>query len=263
MKERIQKVLAAAGVESRRHIEEMIRQGRVTVNGKVMVDLPILIDPQKDKIKVDDEPVRLKVEKEELVYVLMNKPKNVFTTNVAQGEQLRAIDLLPPGFPRVFPVGRLDHESKGLLILTNDGELTHQLTHAKFGVPKTYKVTCDGYVDQATIDELQEGVWLADPHKGGFKTGRSRAKVVKRTRDKTILELTLREGRNRQIRRMLAKTGHKVRELTRVSMGPLTLAKLEPGKFRMLTPREVKELKGFPQKMQKLREERMKQKKPK
>jgi pseudouridine synthase len=248
MKERIQKVLANAGVASRRNVEEMIIQGRVAVNGRVMSELPILIDPAKDKVTVDDEPVKLHGKgAEKRVYILMNKPRGVYSTNVAQGEQTRAIDLLPPDMPqRVYPVGRLDAESRGLLLLTNDGELTNQLTHPRYGVAKTYKATVDGFVPPQVIQQLQEGVWLADPKTGkGFKTGRSRIKVVKKGRDKSVLEITIREGRNRMVRRMLAKLGHKVRDLTRVRMGPLTLHGLEPGEFRPLTPREVKELKAL------------------
>src|SRR5256714_1076350 len=250
MKERIQKVLANAGVASRRNVEEMVQQGRVAVNGRVVTELPILIDPAKDKVSVDDEPVKLRGQgSEKRVYLLMNKPKGVYSTNVAQGEQTRAIDLLPPDFAqRVYPVGRLDAESKGLLLLTNDGELTNQLTHPRYGVAKTYKAIVDGYVPPAIVEELQRGVWLADPKSGkGFRTGRSRIKIVKRMRDKSVLEITIREGRNRQVRRMLAKLGHKVRDLTRVRMGPLSLHGLEPGEVRMLTPREVRELKGLAQ----------------
>jgi 23S rRNA pseudouridine2605 synthase len=248
VKERIQKILANAGVASRRNVEEMILQGRVSVNGRVMSELPILIDPERDKVTVDDEPIRLKAKDvDRRIYLLMNKPKGVFSTNVAQGEQTRAIDLLPPDFrERVYPVGRLDAESRGLLLLTNDGELTNRLTHPRYGVAKTYKATVDGFVPPRVIEELQRGVWLADPTTGkGFRTGRSRIKVVKRMRDKSILEITIREGRNRQVRRMLAKLGHKVRDLTRVKMGPLTLHGLGPGDVRMLTPREVKELKAM------------------
>jgi 23S rRNA pseudouridine2605 synthase len=177
----------------------------------------------------------------------MNKPKGVYSTNVAQGEQTRAIDLLPPDFAhRVYPVGRLDAESRGLLLLTNDGELTNQLTHPRYGVPKTYKATVDGFVTPRVVQELSQGVWLADPKSGqGFRTGRSRIKIVKKSRDKSVLEITIREGRNRMVRRMLAKMGHKVRDLMRTRMGPLTLHGLEVGEVRMLTPREVKELKSL------------------
>jgi 23S rRNA pseudouridine2605 synthase len=248
MRERIQKVLANAGVASRRNVEEMIRQGRVAVNGKVRVDLPILIDPALDKVVVDDEPVRLdspRVAKR--FYFLLNKPKGVFTTNVAQGEQKLAIDLLPRGLPaRVYPVGQLESESKGLVLLTNDGELTNRLTHPRYGVAKTYRAIVDGFLKPETVAQLEKGVWLADPNTGGgFKTSLSRINVTKRLRDKSVLEITIREGRNRQVRRALAKFGHKVRELTRIRMGPLTLHGLDPGEFRELTPREVKELQSL------------------
>jgi 23S rRNA pseudouridine2605 synthase len=243
VKERIQKVLANAGVASRRNIEEMVQQGRVSVNGRVMTELPILIDPEKDKVAVDDEPVKLKGKAtERRVYLIMNKPKGVYSTNVAQGEQTRAIDLLPPDFPaRVYPVGRLDAESKGLLLLTNDGELTNQLTHPRYGIPKTYRAMVDGFVQNDAVEGLAKGVWLADPKTGkGFKTGRTHVRIVKRSRDKSQLELTLREGRNRQVRRMLARLGHKVRDLTRIKMGPLTLHGLGPGEFRPLTRRRAR-----------------------
>jgi 23S rRNA pseudouridine2605 synthase len=212
-------------------------------------------------VTVDDEPVKLKPRgggggsggraggkssgpAGKRLYLLMNKPKGVYSTNVAQGAQVRAIDLLPPNLPgRVYPVGRLDAESKGLLLLTNDGELTNRLTHPRYGVAKTYRAVVDGFVRPEITEELQKGVWLADTRSGqGFKTGRSRIKIVKRSRDKSILEITIREGRNRQVRRMLAQLGHKVRDLTRIRMGPLTLDGLPTGHVRPLTSREVREL---------------------
>ncbi len=249
MKERIQKVLANAGVASRRQIEEMVQQGRVSVNGKIMTELPILIDPERDKVRVDDELIKLSSSpRAGRVYFLLNKPRGVYSTNVAQGEQKRAIDLLPPGIPRVYPVGRLDADSRGLLLLTNDGELTNQLTHPRYGVPKTYRAVVDGYITPEAIEQLQKGIWLADPKKGvGFKTGRTQIKIVKRTRQKSILELTIREGRNRQVRRMLAKIGHKVRELMRIKMGPLRLDGLNPGEYRQLTSAEIRALKKLAQ----------------
>ncbi len=228
----------------------MVQQGRVAVNGRVVIDLPILIDPEKDKVTVDDQPVRLKGKSaERRVYLVMNKPKGVYSTNVAQGEQTRAIDLLPPDFPvRVYPVGRLDAESKGLLLLTNDGDLTNQLTHPRYGISKTYRAMVDGFVQNGAVEELSKGLWLADPKSGkGFKTGRAHVRIVKRGRDKSQLELTLREGRNRQVRRMLARLGHKVRDLTRVKLGPLTLKGLASGEFRPITPRELRELRDMAQ----------------
>lgn len=253
MKERIQKILANAGVASRRNIEEMVRQGRVSVNGKVMTDLPILIDPAHDRIVVDDEPIKITSGKGghanvgKRIYFLLNKPRGVYSTNVAQGAQVRAIDLLPKTIAgRVYPVGRLDAESRGLMLLTNDGELTNRLTHPRYGVSKTYRAVVDGHIDPAELLQLEKGIWLADQHSGkGFKTGRSRIRIVKRAREKTILEITIREGRNRQVRRMLASVGHKVRDLTRIKLGPLTLEGLNTGHFRELTPREVKALRGL------------------
>jgi 23S rRNA pseudouridine2605 synthase len=249
VKQRIQKVLGNAGVASRRAIEEMVQQGRIAVNGKVMYSLPILVDPERDKITVDDEAIKLRaMEKERRVYVLMNKPRGVYTTNLAQGEQTRAIDLLPPDFPRVYPVGRLDSETRGLLLLTNDGDLTNRLTHPRYGVPKTYRAVIDGLITPAVVEQLKGGIWVADPKsKKGYKTGRSNIKIVRRSKQQSILEITIREGRNGMVRRMLARVGHKVRDLMRTRMGPLTLHKLAPGQSRMLTAQEVRELKKTPQ----------------
>lgn len=244
MKERLQKLLAAAGVASRRSVEEMVLQGRITVNGRPVTSLPVMVDPQKDKVTVDGESIRLKTRiSSERVYLMMNKPSGVYTTNVAQGEQTRAIDLLPPGFPfRVYPVGQLDAEARGLLLLTNDGELTNRLTHPRYGIAKTYRASVSGFIKPEDTQRLEKGIWLADPHKGGFKTGRSRIKIVNRSRDRSLLEITIRDGKNRQIRRMLAQIGHKVRDLTRIRMGPLELKGLAPGEVRPLTPRELKDL---------------------
>ncbi|MGN6724760.1 MAG: pseudouridine synthase [Tepidisphaeraceae bacterium] len=244
MKERIQKLLADAGVESRRHVEEMVLQGRIQVNGELVWTLPVMVDPEVDQISIDGERVFLpKKEAQERVYIILNKPRGVYCTNVAQGEQKRAIDLLPPEIDhRVYPVGRLDADSRGLLLLTNDGDLTQQLTHPKFGVAKTYTALVDGFVKPETIQRLAEGIWLADPEKGGFKTGRTYIKMIKRTGQSSVLQITIREGRNRQVRRMLAKVGHKVRELTRIKIGPLELGRLKPGDFRLLNAWEVDKL---------------------
>ncbi len=245
MAQRIQKVLAAAGVASRRAVEQMVLEGRVRVNGKVVTTLPVLVDEASDKLEVDGELIGLKKRvRQERVYILMNKPKGVYCTNVAQGVQKRAIDLLPEKFPyRVYPVGRLDADSKGLLLLTNDGELTEQLTHPSHGVAKTYRATVEGRVNPEQLEQLQKGIWLADKKGLGFKTGHSRLQVIARGRDLSILELTLREGRNRQVRRMLADVGHKVKELVRIKMGPLILRGLAPGEYRPLSDAEIAQLK--------------------
>ena len=236
MKERIQKLLANAGVDSRRNIEEMVRQGRINVNGKTVWDLPILIDPHSDKIQVDGQPIRLKAPAtQRRHYFILNKPRGVYSTNVAQGAQVRAIDLLPRNFrARLYPVGRLDAEAKGLLLLTNDGDLTNRLTHPKFGVPKTYRAVVDGSIEPPMLPRLEKEIGLSD------KDARGQIRITHRTPQKTVLEITVREGRNPHIRRTLAKIGHKVRDLTRTKMGPLTLDGLSPGQFRPLTEKELR-----------------------
>ena len=244
MKERIQKILASAGIDSRRNVEKMVLEGRIEVNGEIVRELPIMIDRAKDKIEVDGEPVKLKqAAPSQLTYILMNKPKGVYCTNVSQGVQKRAIDLLPDDFPyRVYPVGRLDADSRGLLLLTNDGELTNRLTHPRYGITKTYVADVEGYVKGETIEELNKGVWLAEKEGPGSRTASTRVKILNRGRESSTLEITLREGRNRQIRRMLAGLDHKVTRLTRIRMGKLTLEGVGPGHWRFLKSGEVKDL---------------------
>ena len=249
MPERIQKLLAAAGIDSRRNVERLVTEGRVAVNGRVARKLPILVDPEHDSVEVDGEPVKLGGTKRRRVYVLMHKPKGTVCTNKGQrtavGDQRTAVDLLPPGFDkRVYPVGRLDAASTGLLLLTNDGPLTQQLTHPKFGVPKTYHVACDGHVGDEVIDALRAGVWLGDKERRGTKMKAVKVEVLKRGRERTSLSVVLDEGQNRQIRRMLAKLGHKVKTLRRERLGPLTLGDLKPGQSRLLTPPEVKAIRN-------------------
>ena len=225
----------------------MVRDGRVAVNGRVLTELPILIDPQRDRIEVDGDDVRIAdTSSQARVYILLNKPKGVYSTNVAQGAQVRVIDLLPPNLhTRVYPVGRLDAESKGLLLLTNDGDLTNRLTHPRYGVPKTYRAVIDGQLPPDLIQQLEKGMWLANLRgTGGVKTGPSKVKVVSKMREKSVLEITIREGFSPEIRRMLAKLGHKVRDLC-VRMGPLTLEGLSSGKCRPLTSREVRQLQQY------------------
>ena len=258
-KQRIQKVLARAGVASRRACEELVEQGRVSVNGDVKRRLPILVNPQEDELRVDGEVVRIgpKVKgggrkEPKFVYIMLNKPAGVVCTNVAQATagrtQTRAIDLLPPDFRRrVYPVGRLDSASRGLLLLTDDGDLTHKLTHPSYGVSKTYKVVCDGEVTPEVIDKLRDGIFLVDRDErgeasGGRKTKAAFVKLVRRSRESSVLEFTIKEGRNRQLRRMLAALGHKVRDLRRTRVGPIRLEQLPESASRLLTPREVAEL---------------------
>lgn len=231
--ERLQKVLAAAGIGSRRECEALIEQGRVTVDGTVVRRLGTRVDPGQHRIVVDGEPVRT----EDRAYYLLNKPRGFLTTNFDPGGRPLWLDLINALPHRLFSVGRLDRESDGLLLLTNDGELTHRLTHPSFGVPKTYVVQVAGRPDPEDLVKLRRGIHLAE--------GRVSVDSVRRagTRGRsTLLEIVLSEGRNREIRRMLARLGHKVLRLTRHAIGPITDRGLKPGEYRKLRPDEIEVL---------------------
>ena len=234
--ERLQKVLAAAGLASRRECEEMILEGRVTVNGKESSTLPVLVDPESDRIAVDGETIRATRK----VYFMLHKPKGVHCTDDDSDGRTRVIDLLPRIRERVFPVGRLDADSTGLLLLTNDGELAQRLTHHRFGAPMTYRVHLPGIVGKDDVARMLKGVWV---HEG--KAHISQATVIHAGRDGSMVEVTLREARNREIRRVLAKLGFKARKLVRIRMGPLSLSSLPMGASRPLTPDEVKSLRNY------------------
>ncbi|HVP11043.1 MAG TPA: pseudouridine synthase [Phycisphaerae bacterium] len=234
--ERIQKILAAAGYGARRACEQLVLDGRVAVNGAVVDTLPVLVDPERDHIIVDGKPIRTARH----VYFLLNKPPGVFCTHNDPSGRTRAVDLLGGVRERVFPVGRLDAESTGLLIMTNDGALTQRLTHPRFAVPKTYHAEIAGCPTTETLDKFRAGVWLSEG-----KTAPAQISILHRQRDRAVLEVTLREGRNREIRRILAKLGHKVRRLTRVRMGKLSIRGLPLGAYRPLTPAEVKYLQSL------------------
>ncbi len=233
MAERLQKILASAGLGSRRECEELILQGRVRVNRKRVDQLPVLVDPDTDKIQVDGRAIRL----ERKVYYLLNKPKGVLCTQRDPAGRRRAVDLLADVPERVYPVGRLDADSQGMVLLTNDGELAAGLTHPRYGVPKTYRARVKGRMSGEVLEKLRQGIWLSEG-----KTQPARVRLTYRSRDHSALEITLREGRNRQVRRMLAKLGHPVRELTRIRIGRLSLRGLGVGRYRPLQPAEVKAL---------------------
>lgn len=229
---RLQKVLATAGFGSRRECEELITDGRVEIDGKVADELGVRVDPQKQKVHVDG--VLLKTPK--MRYYMLNKPKGVLSTNRDPDGRPRAIDLVPEE-DRVFTVGRLDKESEGLLLLTNDGELANRLAHPRYGVAKTYLVAVQGSPDEATLRQLKEGVPLAE---GIARI--AQYKIRRKTSNYTELELTLQEGKNREVRRVFAKLGHKVLRLRRISLGPLKLGELPVGAHRLLTHEELDKL---------------------
>ncbi len=235
MMERLQKVMAEAGIDSRRHCEEIIAEGRVTVNGVVVTELPCMVDKYKDRIIVDERRIRF----DKKVYYLLHKPKKVICTNHDPDNRRRTVDLLPGVKERVYSVGRLDADSQGLVLMTNDGELANELTHPRYGVPKTYIAEIDACIDGNDIERLKRGFFIS---RDGIASMDS-VKVIKRERKYSLIEITLREGRNRQIRRMLQKLGYEVKKLTRVAFGPLTLRGCGIGKHRELKPQEVEELK--------------------
>ncbi|MHC4294674.1 MAG: pseudouridine synthase, partial [Planctomycetota bacterium] len=234
-KVRIQKYLSEVGVASRRAIEQMVLDGRITLNSKLVTDLPCFVDPAKDRICVDGRLVGKRLPKK--VYYLLNKPKGVVCTQSDPQGRTRAIDLIPPIRQRVYCVGRLDTDSTGLIILTNDGTITHQLTHPSYGVPKTYVVEVDGKLTPQTLEKLKGGMWL-----DGTSTVGGRVKVLRRGPTRSLLRIQLTEGRNREIRRRLARLHHKVRKLKRVAIGPITDRGLSIGRFRPLQPAELSKL---------------------
>jgi 23S rRNA pseudouridine2605 synthase len=228
--DRLQKVLAAAGIGSRRHCEEMILQGRVEVDGATVTELGVKVDPQRQKIYVDGEPLR----HPRKVYYLVNKPPGVLSTNYDQSGRPRVIDLLPGFSGHLFTVGRLDQSSEGLILVTNDGELANRLTHPRYGVSKTYHALVAGEFTPSEAEVLTKGVRLAE---GWAKA--QQVKIRSQRGKSTLLEIVLTEGRNREIRRLLARVGHKVLRLKRVGMASIRLADLAPGEFRRLRTDEL------------------------
>ena len=231
--ERIQKVLAAAGFGARRTCEQLVLDGHVSVNGEVVRALPVLVDPRRDRITVDRRPVRA----ERLVYYILHKPRHVYCTHHDPAGRKRAVDLLGGVRERVFPVGRLDADATGLLLMTNDGALAERLTHPRYGIPKTYRAEVDGCPSPQMLQRMRGGVWLSDG-----RTAPAEIRLVHKQRDKAVIEITLREARNREVRRVLAKLGHRVRRLTRIRMGKLSIRGLPAGAFRPLTRAEVEYL---------------------
>lgn len=238
---RLNKFLAHAGVGSRRHCDELISAGRVTVNRRVTRELGTQIDPEKQEVSVDH--VDVKVEKH--VHWIVNKPRGVLCTNYDPDGRPIAGDLVQHVAQRVYTVGRLDEDSEGLLLMTNDGELAHRLMHPRFGVEKTYYVLVAGSPSRADQDQLLKGVFLSDGH-----VHARRVKRLKRQGEATWMQIVLAEGKNREIRRMLARLGHKVLRLKRTSIGPIHLGRLSAGKSRRLRHEEVEELRNAATRME-------------
>lgn len=231
----MQKVLAAAGIASRRECEELIREGRVEVDGQVVTELGTRVDRQKQEIRIDGE----RLPKTKLLYFAVNKPEGVVSTARDPSGRPRITDLLPPDLGRLFPVGRLDMSSDGLILLTNDGELAQLVTHPRHGVAKIYHVQVAGQPDGEVLSKLRKGMYLAE---GFARVANVRIKSARKK--STLLEMVLEEGRNREIRRLLARVGHKVQRLTRIAVGPVRLGEMPPGAYRPLRPEEIAALKA-------------------
>ena len=236
---RINKYIAACGVASRRKAEELITQNRVKVNGKVVNELSFQIDENKDKVEVDGKLIGLE---ENLVYIMLNKPEGYVTTVKDQFDRPSVIDLVQGVGERVYPIGRLDYETSGLLLLTNDGDLTYKLTHPKHEVAKTYIATVKGIPTSSEMMNFEKGLYIEV-----YKTAPAKIKIVKRKDEKNycVCEIKIHEGRNRQVRKMCRAINHPVMNLRRKAMGKIVLKDVEVGQYRHLTNEEVDYLKNL------------------
>lgn len=233
--ERLQKVLAQAGIASRRKCEEYITSGRVEVNDLKVTELGVKVNPDTDIIKVDGRPIRT----QKKIVLMLNKPKGVITSAKDPEGRKVVTDFLPGIKERVYPVGRLDYDTEGLLLLTNDGELANLLTHPKHHVPRTYHATVKGTIHGTVLEQLARGVKLEDG-----MTAPAEAEYVDVNPDKneTVVAITIFEGRNRQVRRMFEAVNQPLIRLKRVMFGPILLGGLPRGKYRHLTPQEIRQL---------------------
>lgn len=236
--ERLQKILSSAGVASRRTAETLISQGRVSVNGVTVTALGTKADPARDEIRVDGRRIKAA---QTLRYLLVYKPRGYVTTRSDPQKRRTIMELLAGVREYVYPVGRLDYDSEGLLLVTNDGDLAAALTHPRHEVEREYRAVVAGVPDERALQKLARGIVL-----DGRRTSPAVVKLLAPERreraDTAVLSMTIREGRNRQVRRMCEAVGHPVQRLTRVRFGPLTAAGMKPGAVRELTPAEVRAL---------------------
>ena len=238
MQERLQKLIAAAGIASRRHAEELITSGRVSVNGKIVDTLGAKANPEIDHIKVNGRLINERLRTQEKVYVLLNKPKGYLSSLSDPKNRPLVTQLIPSSLGRLHPVGRLDFNTEGLLLLTNDGEFTNFVTSARNQIPKVYKVKVKGVPTDYAIHRLRGGIRLDDQK----RTAAAEIERLEETKTNAWFAVTLHEGRNQQVRRMFDAIGHSVLKLSRVRIGPISDMKLKPGHWRLLAPLEVKKL---------------------
>ena len=228
---RLNKFIANAGITSRRKADELIKEGRVSINGKIIVTLGIFIDPKKDVVSIDGNPIQ---KNKRRIYIALNKPKGYLATLHDELDRKTVLDLLPNFSERIFPVGRLDMDSEGLILLTNDGEFAYTVSHPKFNIEKEYKVWVEGNVLQEEIESLKKGVFIE-----GKKVRPKNIKFIYMNKSETVLGITIEEGRKREIRRMFYSIGHAVKRLLRTRIGVVNLSDLREGKFRNLLKSEI------------------------
>ncbi len=243
MLERLQKIISSSGIASRRAAEQLILDGRVKVNGRVVTELGTKADPERDAIKVDGRLINPKQPK---TYIMLNKPAGYMTTLSDPEDRPTVKDLLKGLKARVYPVGRLDYNTEGLLLLTNDGDWAHVIMHPSFELPKTYLVKIKGILDRKDVEMLESGVYLEEG-----KTAPAKVRLVRKEKANSWVEITIHEGRRRQVRRMFDRVDHSVIKLKRIKIGPLSLGTLVVGKYRHLTPSEVEALHEAAEKGQK------------
>jgi pseudouridine synthase len=239
MEQRLQKLIAAAGIASRRHAEDLIRGGKVSVNGKTITELGAKADPVRDHIKVNGRLIKPLLKRQDQIYVLLNKPKGYLTSMSDPEGRPLVTDLIPKGLGRLHPVGRLDFNTEGLLLLTTDGELTNVITSAKNGIAKVYRVKVKGLPSEKAIDRLRRGVIIGE----GERRASGDVRKIRQSDNNAWYEVTLYEGRNQQVRRMFDAIGHSVVKLIRSEIGPLQIGSMKVGQWRHLTPREVSQFK--------------------
>lgn len=234
---RLQKYMAKCGVASRRKSEEIILQKRVRVNGKIIDKLGAVINPQRDIVEIDGKTIKLESKK---VYIILNKPEGYVTTVKDQFNRPTVLDLISGIEERIYPVGRLDYDTSGLLLLTNDGDLAYKLTHPKHEIVKKYIAKLEGVPDEIDLDMFRNGLDI-----GGYITSKAKIKIIDKMHTSSIVEIQIHEGKNRQIRRMCEKINHPVIKLKRIAMGKLKLGNLPKGEWRYLTDREIVYLKNL------------------
>lgn len=233
-RERLHKVLARAGISSRRRAEELIAEGRVTVNGMLVESMGVTVDPEKEDVRFDGE----RVMPERPAYFAVYKPKGVLSTADDDRGRPTVISLVEDRLGRrIYPVGRLEEDAEGLIIVTNDGDFAHRLTHAKFGVDRTYEIRVRGFIESEAIEKARNGVWLSTG-----KTAPIGVFLIKRSKEFSILKVVAKIGGDRDLRRLFAKLGHNVDRLVRTKIGTLTLSGLKRGGVRLLSPAEIKML---------------------